>query len=146
MQAYSDIPPLPADPEFREKLATIIATIGRCDRQALLDGQSFATVMSDFDSILVLEILLEIETEFHITTDDMLPTDGAYQPQEITNAFPENLDGLMVYMRAVVLRVAAERAAKEQAKADAKPDAKPEAKPEQKPAAPAAGKDADHAT
>lgn len=119
MQAYSDIPPLPDDAELRDKLATIISTIGRCDRQALLDGQSFATVMSDFDSILVLEILLEIETEFHITTDDMLPTDGAYQPQEITNAFPQDLTALMAYMRAVVVRVAAEREAKKQAQAEA---------------------------
>jgi len=111
----SDIPPLPEDPEFREKLATIISSIGRCDRDALLEGKSFATVMSDFDSIMVLEILLEIETEFHITTDDMLPTDGAYKPQEITNAFPQDLDGLMAYMRTVVVRVAEEKAAAKEA-------------------------------
>jgi len=111
----SDIPPLPEDPEFREKLATIISSIGRCDRDALLEGKSFATVMSDFDSIMVLEILLEIETEFHITTDDMLPTDGAYKPQEITNAFPQDLDGLMAYMRTVVVRVAEEKAAAREA-------------------------------
>lgn len=119
MRALSepDIPPLPEDPEFREKLATIISSIGRCDRDALLEGKSFATVMSDFDSILVLEILLEIETEFHIMTDDMLPSDGAYKPQEITNAFPEDLDGLMAYMHTVVARVAAEKiAAKEAAR------------------------------
>jgi acyl carrier protein len=115
----SDIPPLPEDPEFREKLATIISSIGRCDRDALLEGKSFATVMSDFDSIMVLEILLEIETEFHITTDDMLPTDGAYKPQEITNAFPEDLDGLMAYMRTVVVRVAEEKAAAKEAAKEA---------------------------
>lgn len=126
MQAFSShslnspIPPLPADPEFREKLATIIATIGRCDRDALMEGKSFATVMSDFDSIMVLEILLEIETEFHITTDDMLPTDGAYKPQEITNAFPEDLTGLMAYMHTVVARVEAARAAAAEQAAAAK--------------------------
>lgn len=119
MRAFPPIPPLPADPEFREKLATIIASIGRCDRDALLEGQSFATVMSDFDSILVLEILLEIETEFHITTDDMLPTDGAYKPQEITNAFPEDLTGLMAYMHTVVARVETARIAAAQQAAEA---------------------------
>ncbi|MFJ3463112.1 acyl carrier protein [Achromobacter spanius] len=111
---------MPDDPEFREKLATIISSVGRCDRDALLEGTSFATVMPDFDSIMVLEILLEIETEFHITTDDMLPTDGAYKPQEITNAFPEDLDGLMAYMRTVVARLEAKKlAAKEAAVAAA---------------------------
>lgn len=120
MRALPDIPPLPDDPEFREKLATIISSIGRCDRDALLAGTSFATVMPDFDSIMVLEILLEIETEFHITTDDMLPTDGAYKPQEITNAFPEDLDGLMAYMRTVAARLKAKKlAAKEAAVAGA---------------------------
>lgn len=120
MRTLPDIPPLPDDPLLREKLATIISSIGRCDRDALLEGKPFAQVMSDFDSILVLEILLEIETEFHITTDDMLPTDGAYQPQEITNAFPEDLNGLMAYMRAVVARI--ETAKKE---AESAPEAMP---------------------
>ena len=118
MRAFPDVPPLPDDPEFRDKLATIISSVGRCDRDALVAGMSFATVMPDFDSIMVLEILLEIETEFHITTDDMLPTDGAYKPQEITNAFPEDLDGLMAYMRTVVVRLEAKKiAAKEAAQA-----------------------------
>jgi acyl carrier protein len=127
MRALPDIPPLPDDPEFREKLATIISSIGRCDRDALLAGQSFATVMPDFDSIMVLEILLEIETEFHITTDDMLPTDGAYKPQEITNAFPQDLDGLMAYMRAVVVRLEAKKTAAKEAALAAPEAAEPPA-------------------
>ncbi|MGV2864845.1 acyl carrier protein [Achromobacter sp. AGC39] len=109
MRTLPDIPPLPEDPQLRETLATIISSIGRCDRDALLEGKPFVQVMSDFDSILILEILLEVETEFQITTDDMLPTDGAYQPQEITNSFPEDLNSLMAYMRAVVARIDAAR-------------------------------------
>ncbi|MNT48929.1 hypothetical protein D3C72_1857410 [compost metagenome] len=55
----------------------------------------------------ILEILLEIETEFHIQTDDMLPTDHAVGAQEITSIFPTNLSALIAYMHVVVERVAA---------------------------------------
>ncbi|MCS3509260.1 acyl carrier protein [Achromobacter sp. JUb104] len=105
MLTLPDIPPLPSDAQLRKKLATIVSSIGRCNRDALIEGKLFSQVISDFDSILVLEILLEIETEFHITTDDMLPTGGAYKPQEITNAFPEDLNGLMAYMHSVIARI-----------------------------------------
>lgn len=106
MRPSPDIPPLPEDAQLREVLATIIASVGRCDRDALIEGKAFEQVMVNFDSILILEILLDIETEFGITIDDMLPTDGVDKPQEITHTFPEDLCSLMAYMRKVAARVA----------------------------------------
>ncbi|WP_407848876.1 acyl carrier protein [Bordetella petrii] len=103
------LPPLPpiSLPEsglLREKLAAIIAATCRCEPAPLLEDQEFGAVVAQFDSMAVLEILLEIETEFGLTTDEMLPTDHNLGAQEITSVFPKNLSGLMAYMQEVAAR------------------------------------------
>jgi len=89
---------------LREKLATIIAATCRCEREPLLEDQEFSAVITQFDSLAILEILLEIETEFGLTTDEMLPTHHDVGAQEFTSVFPKNLSALIVYMHEVVER------------------------------------------
>ena len=107
MQTQLTTPVLPDPQVLREKLAAIIANVCRCEPEPLLEDQEFSAVITQFDSLAILEILLEIETDFHIQTDDMLPTDHAVGAQEITTVFPNNLSALIVYMHEVVERVAA---------------------------------------
>lgn len=95
---------LPDTPILREKLAAIISQTCRCEPEPLLEDQEFASVITQFDSLAILEILLEIETEFGLTTDEMLPTNHAVGAQEFTSVFPKNLSGLIVYMHAVMQR------------------------------------------
>lgn len=107
MQTQPTIPALPEDSILRDKLAAIIADVCRCEPAPLLEDQQFSAVITQFDSLAILEILLEIETEFHIQTDDMLPKDHEVGAQEITSIFPSNLSGLIAYMHQVVERLAA---------------------------------------
>lgn len=107
MQTQLTTPVLPDPQIMREKLAAIIANVCRCEPGPLLEDQEFSAVITQFDSLAILEILLEIETEFHIQTDDMLPTDHAAGGQEIMSVFPSNLSALIAYMHEVVERVAA---------------------------------------
>jgi len=109
----ADIVSLPDTPVLRDRMATIIATVCRCEPGPLLDGQAFSAVIMQFDSLAILEILLEVETEFHIQTDDMLPLDHATGAQEITSVFPKDLSELIAYMRVVAARVAARQEAGE---------------------------------
>ncbi|MGE8604382.1 acyl carrier protein [Bordetella trematum] len=95
---------LPDEPELRQKLAEIIARVCRCEPEPLLEDQEFSAVVTQFDSLAVLEILLEVETEYGIQTDEMLPVDQEMGAQEITNIFPKNLSELIVYMHEVVAR------------------------------------------
>ena len=95
---------LPDAPVLRKQLATIIARTCRCEPQPLLEDQEFGSVITQFDSLAVLEILLEIETEFGLTTDEMLPTNHDVGTQEVMNVFPVNLSALIIYMRDVVAR------------------------------------------
>ncbi|EHK68224.1 acyl carrier protein [Achromobacter arsenitoxydans] len=97
---------LPDDAVLRARLAAIIANVCRCEPAPLLEDQPFYAVITQFDSLAILEILLEIETEFHIPTDEMLPKDHASGAQEITSAFPGDLSELMAYMRIVAGRLA----------------------------------------
>ena len=97
----------------REKLASIIADVCRCESAPLLEDQDFSAVITQFDSLAILEILLEIETEYHIPTDEMLPVEHATGAQEITNIFPKNLSELIVYMQDVAARCEARKAAGE---------------------------------
>ncbi|AZY49140.1 hypothetical protein C0J09_08275 [Bordetella avium] len=104
-------PVLPEDAVLRGKLAKIIAGVCRCEPEPLLDDQPFTTVITQFDSLAILEILLEVETEFHIATDEMLPSDPASNTTEITAVFPANLSALVSYMHEVVARRATGQAA-----------------------------------
>lgn len=97
---------LPDDSVLAENLAVIIADVCRCEAGPLLDDQQFSTVITQFDSLAILEILLEIETQFGIPTDEMLPADHAAGAQEITTVFPSDLSALIVYMRKVAERMA----------------------------------------
>lgn len=99
-------PVLPDDAVLRARLADIIANVCRCEPAPLLEDQPFSVVITQFDSLAILEILLEIETEFQIPTDEMLPRDHASGAQEITSVFPGNLSELIVYMRMVAARIA----------------------------------------
>ncbi len=120
---------LPDDTELRQKLAEIIARVCRCEPEPLLEDQEFSAVVTQFDSLAVLEILLEVETEYGIETDEMLPVDQEMGAQEITNIFPKNLSELIVYMHEVVERRPQREAelqarlAKAQGRAAAAPDA-----------------------
>jgi len=107
MQTQAASPVLPDDAILREKLADIISDVCRCDRGPLLNDEPFSAVITQFDSLAILEILLEIETLFSIPTDEMLPADHAVGAQEITSVFPSDLSALIVYMRKVVDRMAA---------------------------------------
>jgi len=95
---------LPDTPELREKLAEIIARVCKCEPEPLLEDKPFTTVIEQFDSLAVLEILLEIETVYGIETDEMLPVDQETGAQELTSAFPTNLSELIVYMHDVLAR------------------------------------------
>ncbi|MBV7483491.1 acyl carrier protein [Bordetella sp. BOR01] len=95
---------LPDTPILREQLATIIARTCRCESASLLQDQEFAEVITQFDSLAILEILLEIETEFGLTTDEMLPTNHEMGAQEVMSVFPGNLSALIVYMHEVMAR------------------------------------------
>lgn len=99
-------PVLPDDAVLREKLAAIIADVCRCEPGPLLADEPFSSVITQFDSLAILEILLEVETQFNIATDDMLPRDHAIGAQEITSVFPADLSALIVYMHKVVERLA----------------------------------------
>ncbi len=105
MQTSSNTPNLPDTPELREKMAEIIANVCRCERQPLLDDEPFSAVITQFDSLAILEVMLEVETIYHIQTDDMLPLDPEKGAQDILSTFPENLSALVVYMREVAARV-----------------------------------------
>lgn len=103
-QSVTKHPPLPNDEELRDRLATIIASVGRCEREPLLEGKPFTEVVDQFDSLLVLEILLEIEAQFRVETDEMLG-EHAHEPgHEISAVFPKDLDGLVAYIHEVVAR------------------------------------------
>lgn len=93
---------LPADSELREKLADIVARVCSCERAPLLEDQPFETIITQFDSLAVLEILLEIEAVYGIETDEMLPVDQDAGSQELLSVFPTNLSELARYMREVV--------------------------------------------
>lgn len=108
---------LPDTPELREKLAEIIARVCRCEPGPLLEDQDFSAVITQFDSLAVLEILLEVETEYGIETDEMLPVDQQTGMQEITNIFPKNLSELIVYIHEVAAR-RPQRVAELQARAE----------------------------
>jgi|GEM_PF-5582135 len=95
---------LPEDSALREKLAEIIARVCRCEPGPLLEDKEFSTVIEQFDSLAVLEILLEIETVYGIETDEMLPVDQETGSQELTSAFPTTLTELIAYMHAVIAR------------------------------------------
>jgi len=95
---------LPDTPLLREKLAHIIAGTCRCEPGPLLEDQPFAAVIEQFDSLAILEILLEIEAEYGLTTDEMLPTDHDVGAQEFTSIFPRDLSGLVAYMHQAVQR------------------------------------------
>jgi acyl carrier protein len=95
---------LPDDPELREKLAEIIARVCKCDPAPLLEDKEFSTVIEQFDSLAVLEILLEIETVYGIETDEMLPVDQETGAQELTSAFPTNITELIAYMHDVIAK------------------------------------------
>lgn len=95
---------LPDTPVLREKLAAIIARTCRCEPAPLLDNHAFASVIEQFDSLAILEILLEIETEFGLSTDEMLPAEHHVGAQEFTSVFPRNLDDLAACMRQVHAR------------------------------------------
>lgn len=106
MQTQPTTPVLPDDSILREKLAAIIADVCRSEPAPLLEDQSFSAVITQFDSLAILEILLEVETQFNIPTDEMLPADHATGAQEITSVFPSDLSALIVYMHKVVARMA----------------------------------------
>lgn len=106
MQTQPTIPVLPDDSILREKLAAIIADVCRCEPAALLEDRPFASVITQFDSLAILEILLEVETQFDVPTDEMLPADHAAGAQEITSVFPSDLSALVAYMHKVVERMA----------------------------------------
>lgn len=95
---------LPDTPVLREKLAEIIARVCNCEQQPLLADKDFSTVIEQFDSLAILEILLEIESTYGIETDEMLPVDQEMGTQEMTNVFPANLSELVVYMHEVLAR------------------------------------------
>ncbi|MCD0502870.1 acyl carrier protein [Bordetella petrii] len=95
---------LPEVPQLRDKMAAIIADTCRCEPGPLLADQEFSAVITQFDSLAILEILLEVEAEYGLTTDEMLPTDHNVGAQEITNVFPRNLSGLVAYMYQVAAR------------------------------------------
>uniref|UniRef100_UPI003340A066 acyl carrier protein n=1 Tax=Castellaniella defragrans TaxID=75697 RepID=UPI003340A066 len=123
---------LPDTPILREKLAAIIARTSRCEPEPLLEDQEFASVIAQFDSLAILEILLEIETEYGLTTDEMLPTHHDVGAQEFTSVFPKNISALIIYMHEVMNRRVVEPQTTESADA-----ARKEAAPET--AAPPAG-------
>lgn len=104
MQTLSPDPVLPDTAQLREKLAEIIARVGQCEPEPLLEDQDFSAVVAQFDSLAVLEILLEVETEYGIETDEMLPVDQDKGAEELLSVFPKNLSELVVYMHEVVAR------------------------------------------
>ena len=120
MQTPPVISLLPGLSVQREKLASIIADVCRCESAPLLADQDFSVVITQFDSLAILEILLEIETEYHIPTDEMLPADHAQGAQEIATIFPKNLSELIVYMQDVAARCEARKAAGEDDSIDAR--------------------------
>lgn len=95
---------LPDTPTLRVELAEIIARVCNCEAGPILDDQEFSTVIAQFDSLAVLEILLEIETAYGIETDEMLPVDQETGAQELTSAFPSNLSELITYIHEVAAR------------------------------------------
>lgn len=95
---------LPDTPQLRDALAGIIARTCRCEAEPLLEDQEFATVITQFDSLAILEILLEIETTFGLTTEEMLPTQHDVGAQEFTSVFPADLSALAAYMHQVHAR------------------------------------------
>lgn len=107
MQTQPTTPVLPDDAILREKLAAIIADVCRCEPAPLLNDEPFSAAIAQFDSLAILEVLLEVETQFNIPTDEMLPADHAAGAQEITSVFPSDLSALIVYMHKVVERMAA---------------------------------------
>ncbi|OZI77304.1 acyl carrier protein [Bordetella genomosp. 12] len=102
---------LPATDELRQKLAEIVARVCNCDPQPLLDDQPFSSAVEQFDSLAVLEILLEIEKTYGIDTDEMLPVDEEAGAQEMTSIFPANLSALIDYMHDVIAQRPARQAA-----------------------------------
>jgi acyl carrier protein len=99
------MPSLPDTPEFRARLAEIIAEVCRCDPEPLLRDEPFTAAAPEFDSLAVLEILLEVETTYHIETDDMVPVNPEVGSQEILNIFPQNLSEFVAYTQKVASRV-----------------------------------------
>jgi acyl carrier protein len=106
-----NMPSLPDAPELRVKLAEIIAGVCRCDPDPLLRDEPFTAAAVEFDSLAVLEILLEVETLYHIETDDMVPVDPEAGSQEILGVFPQNLSELVAYVQEVANRVRQREAA-----------------------------------
>src|SRR4051794_38422606 len=88
---------LPDKSRLREDLAKIIAETCRCEPQALLENKVFTEVIEHFDSLAMLEVLLGIESEYGILTDDLLPNDYRTQ-EEIIEYFPKNLDELVEHL------------------------------------------------
>lgn len=111
MTPTPSLPSLPDTPELREKLAEIIANVCRCDKEPFLRDEPFTSVAIEFDSLAVLEILLEIETLYHIETDDMVPVDPEAGSQEVLGVFPQNLSELVAYTQEVAHRVLQREAA-----------------------------------
>ncbi|MFV0284186.1 MAG: phosphopantetheine-binding protein [Castellaniella sp.] len=107
----SKMPSLPDPSVLRTELAEIIASVCRCDPEPLLQDEPFTAVASEFDSLAVLETLLEIESRYHIETDDMVPVDPEVGAQEILGIFPQNLSELVSYTQVVASRVQQREAA-----------------------------------
>lgn len=92
---------LPSKEQIKEPLAKLIAETCHCDFEPILAGKPFADVMEHYDSLAMLEILLSIEAEYEINSDDMLPRDYMNEHDLVEN-FPKNLGELIDKMYEVV--------------------------------------------
>ncbi|MCO7641101.1 phosphopantetheine-binding protein [Pseudomonas sp. S 311-6] len=87
----------------RDRLARIIAETCRCEAAPLKDDVPFATVIEQFDSLAMLEILLAIEAEFGLDSETMMRREEM-ETVNVEELFPENLSGLIHLMQAVAAR------------------------------------------
>lgn len=101
---------LPDREQLRVTLAKVIAETCRCDAAALLRDDPFTTVIENFDSLYMLEIMLGIEVEYGLSADDLLPRDYTTS-EELAEFFPINLTELAEHIEKVAARKAADEAA-----------------------------------
>ncbi|MGO3740628.1 acyl carrier protein [Kerstersia sp.] len=88
-------------PEVRERLARIIAETCRCDAEPLLEGMPFASVIEQFDSLAMLEILLAIETELGVDSESLMRRADS-ETVNLEETFPEDLSSLIQLMKVVL--------------------------------------------
>jgi acyl carrier protein len=93
---------LPDTPSLRRELAEMIAKICNCEAAPLLEDQEFSLVIAHFDSLSVLEIMIEIDRLYGIETEEMLPEDQGAGGQEMLSTFPRNLTELTDFLAHVV--------------------------------------------